>query len=116
LITHDLGVVAGLADRVAVMYAGRCVEEASTRNVLRQPAHPYTAALLRSMPRIDDPIDQPLLAIPGQPPNPRALPSGCAFHPRCGRAQARCRNELPLLRQNLRGRVACHDPLVAASG
>ena len=111
LVTHDLGVVAGVADRVAVMYGGRVVELGSVRSILKGPQHPYTEALLRSMPRVDEPADQPLVTISGQPPNPRELPAGCAFHPRCSRASERCRNERPLLQSGVRSAVACHHPV-----
>jgi oligopeptide transport system ATP-binding protein len=111
LITHDLGVVAGVADRVAVMYGGRIVELGSVRSILKAPRHPYTYALLRSMPRIDERADRPLVAITGQPPNPRRLPPGCAFHPRCERASARCRSERPALVAGMRSAVACHHPM-----
>jgi len=88
LITHDFGVVASLADRVAVMYAGRIVEEGATRAVLRAPAHPYTRALLASLPgRMPG---SRLAAIPGAPPDPAALPPGCAFGPRCPDHDAAC--------------------------
>jgi oligopeptide transport system ATP-binding protein len=110
LITHDLGVVAGVADRVAVMYGGRIVELGDVRQVLKAPRHPYTQALLRSMPRIDEAVDAPLLTIEGQPPNPRWLPSGCAFHPRCAFADSLCRDERPALRDVAGVRVACHHP------
>jgi oligopeptide transport system ATP-binding protein len=115
LITHDLGVVAGVADRVAVMYAGRIVELGSVRSILKAPQHPYTRALLRSMPRIDEPADQPLVAITGQPPNPRRLPPGCAFHPRCERASERCRSERPSLVDGERSAVACHHPVESST-
>ena len=114
LVTHDLGVVAGIADRVAVMYGGRIVELGTVRDVLKSPRHPYADALLRSMPRVDASADTPLLAIPGQPPNPRQLPAGCAFHPRCRFADELCRRERPPLRAAAGpGLVACHRPLVA---
>jgi oligopeptide transport system ATP-binding protein len=116
LITHDLGVVAGLADRVAVMYAGQVVELADTRSLFAAPAHPYTAALLASVPRLDDPLDAPLAGIEGQPPGAHDPPAPCAFAPRCPRAFDRCRLEVPALR-DLRGRlVACHSPLGAEEG
>jgi oligopeptide transport system ATP-binding protein len=115
LITHDLGVVAGIADRVVVMYGGRVVEAGSVRQVLKQPRHPYTEALLRSMPRVDEPADAPLLTIPGQPPNPRRLPPGCAFHPRCSRAGDRCRVERPPLVTDGAMRFACHFPVAGAA-
>ena len=97
LITHDLGVVAGTCDRVAVMYAGRIVETAPTRTVFKNPAHPYTQALLNAVPRADTPRGAKLAAIGGQPPNLVNLPKGCPFAPRCRKAQPRCRQELPLL-------------------
>ncbi len=111
LITHDLGVVAGLADRVAVMYGGRVVELGSTHEVLKAPRHPYTAALLRSMPRIDDESGQPLVAIRGQPPNPHALPPGCAFAPRCDVATAVCSDRRPTLEAVGARSAACHHAL-----
>ncbi|HET9109566.1 MAG TPA: ABC transporter ATP-binding protein [Ktedonobacterales bacterium] len=97
LITHDLGVVAGTCDRVAVMYAGRIVETAPTRTIFKSPAHPYTQALLNAVPRADTPRGAKLAAIGGQPPNLVNLPKGCPFAPRCRKAQARCRQELPPL-------------------
>jgi oligopeptide transport system ATP-binding protein len=97
LITHDLGVVAGTCERVAVMYAGRIVETAPTRTVFKSPAHPYTQALLNAVPRADTPRGSKLAAIGGQPPNLVNLPKGCPFAPRCRKAQARCRQELPPL-------------------
>ncbi len=95
LITHDLGVVAGLADRVLVMYAGRVVEAGSTDRLYAAPRHPYTQGLLASVPRLDSDRDQPLIAIPGLPPDLSALPSGCPFRPRCPRAIARCAEAYP---------------------
>jgi oligopeptide transport system ATP-binding protein len=114
LITHDLGVVAGLADRVAVMYAGRMVEQGTVGEVLKRPRHPYTAALLNSMPRIDDPLDVPLTAIRGQPPNPRAPSPGCAFAPRCEHAMDLCRADRPPLATTAHHAVACHFPRASA--
>ena len=112
LVTHDLGVVAGVADRVAVMYGGRIVELGDVRSVLKTPSHPYTEALLRSMPRVDEPADDPLVAIEGQPPNPRRLPVGCAFHPRCRYVDDLCRRERPALTAHAGGiSVACHHPV-----
>ena len=84
LITHDLGVIAGCAHEVLVMYAGRCAEHGGTEQVLTQPQHPYTAGLLASVPRLTGDPEQPLLPVPGSPPSLLAVPSGCAFHPRCG--------------------------------
>ena len=87
-ITHDLGVIAEMTDRVVVMYAGRVVETADVDTVFHDPRHPYTSGLLESLPRIDDRLDE-LPVIHGQPPSPLALPSGCAFRPRCGRWSGR---------------------------
>ena len=95
LVTHDLGVVAGTADRVAVMYAGRIVEEGTTAEVFANPLHPYTRGLLASLPRIDTPPRGRLEAIPGLPPDLGHLPPGCPFHPRCGLVSDRCRQERP---------------------
>jgi oligopeptide/dipeptide ABC transporter ATP-binding protein len=100
LITHDLGVVAGLADRVMVMYAGRVAEEATTREVFYQPHHPYTLGLLASLPRPDDLGEAPLVPIAGSPPSLIHVPAGCAFHPRCrfARAPGVCVDAVPELR------------------
>jgi oligopeptide transport system ATP-binding protein len=96
VITHDLGVVAAIADRVMVMYAGRAVEVAPVQDLFDAPRHPYTRALLASTPRIDR--DRAVLApIAGQPPSLQHLPPGCAFHPRCPHAFARCAREVPAL-------------------
>jgi oligopeptide transport system ATP-binding protein len=89
-VTHDLGVLAAIADRVAVMYAGRIVELAPVAELYATPRHPYTAGLLRSMPRLDTPLGEPLPAIPGQPPLAGAADLGCAFAPRCVLAHERC--------------------------
>jgi oligopeptide/dipeptide ABC transporter ATP-binding protein len=89
LITHDLGVVAEYCDRVAVLYAGQIVESGPTAQVIGAPAHPYTAALLRSMPLLSEP-DRTIRPIEGQVPDPADLPPGCRFQPRCGLADARC--------------------------
>jgi peptide/nickel transport system ATP-binding protein len=83
MITHDLGVIAETVDEVAVMYAGRIVERAPTETIFRAPEHPYTWGLLKSIPRLDVPRDEPLVPIPGAPPSLIARPSGCHFHPRC---------------------------------
>jgi oligopeptide transport system ATP-binding protein len=95
LITHDLGVVAGMADRVAVMYAGRIVETASAQDLFAHPAHPYTQGLLRSVPRLDEERRAALTSIPGLPPDLAALPPGCPFQPRCSRPSPRCREAYP---------------------
>ncbi|WP_051837327.1 ABC transporter ATP-binding protein [Streptomyces sp. NRRL WC-3742] len=94
LITHDLGVVADVADKIAVMYAGRIVETAPVRDLYARPAHPYTRGLLDSIPRLDQ-KGRNLHAIKGLPPSLLKLPEGCAFHPRCPRAQDRCLSEPP---------------------
>ncbi len=93
-ITHNLGIVAKMCDRVAVMYAGRIVESGSVRTIFSAPAHPYTTALLESIPRLTASRAR-LSAIDGQPPDPAALPTGCAFHPRCGKVMDRCHDEAP---------------------
>jgi oligopeptide transport system ATP-binding protein len=111
LITHDLGVVAGIADHVAVMYAGRIVEHAPVREIFARPAHPYTAALLASVPRLDVPLAGSLAGIPGQPPRPGEDLAGCAFAPRCQASMSRCRSERPDLRRCGGRAVACHAPL-----
>lgn len=95
-ITHDLGVVASVCDRVMVMYAGRKVEQTTTKQLFRQPRHPYTVGLLNSAPRWDQ-GDEDLQAIDGQPPDMLNLPAGCAFHPRCRFAEDACLNERPSL-------------------
>ncbi len=108
VITHDLGVVAGLAERVLVMYAGRIVEQGPVQAIFDDPQHPYTLGLLRSMPRLDAAAAGELMAIPGQPPNLQALPAGCAFRERCDFAFERCA-ERPELRTFAAGRrKACH--------
>jgi peptide/nickel transport system ATP-binding protein len=110
LITHDLGVVAEVAHRVAVMYGGRIVETGTVREIFARPHHPYTAALLRSAPRIDAAGGR-LDPIPGQPPTPTDLPKGCSFGPRCatGAGRQRCLGEDPVLREVAPGREsACH--------
>jgi oligopeptide/dipeptide ABC transporter ATP-binding protein len=94
LITHDLGIVAGRADRVAVMYAGQIVETADTASLFRAPAHPYTRALFASMPRLDRPRGL-LSPIPGTVPQPGAWPTGCRFHPRCAEVLDRCAIDPP---------------------
>jgi oligopeptide transport system ATP-binding protein len=95
LITHDLGVVAGMTDRVLVMYAGRVVEAASTAALFRAPSHPYTAGLLASIPRLEQPRGAVLRAIPGAPPDLLHAPAGCPFRPRCPRALELCAQEYP---------------------
>jgi glutathione transport system ATP-binding protein len=100
LITHDLGVVAGLAHRIMVMYAGRAVELGTTHEVFYEPRHPYTLGLLASLPRLDDVGDEPLVPIVGSPPSLIRKPTGCPFHPRCrfARIPGLCTTEVPELR------------------
>ncbi len=96
LITHDLGVVAGLCDRVLVMYAGEAVECGSVEQVYYDPRHPYTQGLLKSVPRLDRPEDDSLEAIPGNPPNLLNLPRGCKFRDRCQQAFESCKEKPPM--------------------
>ena len=105
-ITHDLGLVAGLAERVAVMYAGAIVESALTRDLFKRPRHPYTAGLLKAMPRVDAAHGERLTAIPGAPPDLRMEATGCAFAPRCSLVIERCWNERPALTQIAPGHEA----------
>jgi peptide/nickel transport system ATP-binding protein len=113
LVTHDLGVVAGRTDEIAVMYAGRIVEQAPTAALFARMRHPYTEALLRSIPKLDNPSHTRLRVIIGRPPDLVAPPPGCKFAPRCPYVQERCRVEEPLLTETgFRGhRFACHFPL-----
>jgi len=116
LITHDLGVIARMADRVMVMYAGNIVEKGSVRDLFKDPQHPYTQGLLESMPRLDETEATRLMTIGGQPPNLQNLPSGCSFRDRCRYAFERCPVETPLLTpfaESPDGAVrskACHLP------
>jgi peptide/nickel transport system ATP-binding protein len=114
MITHDLGVVAELADDVLVMYGGRCVEYGSADDVFHRPEHPYTWGLLGSMPRLDLPPTERLLPIKGAPPSLINLPSGCAFHPRCtyrGQNDGKSETLVPELRESTAWHmVACHLP------
>ncbi len=98
-ITHDLGVVAGMADRVIVMYAGYIVEEAEVQDLYDSPSHPYTLSLIAALPRIDRRRDQRLKSIPGSPPNLLIEPRGCPFAPRCEFALDKCKQENPILTQ-----------------
>ena len=107
-ITHDLGVVAGLADRVMVMYAGFVVEEADIGPLYKDPRHPYTKALLRSLPRMDGSPGETLMSIEGFPPELYELPTGCAFAPRCTFVTEKCWGEIPQLEDVTPGhRIAC---------
>ena len=112
LITHDLGVVAGMCDRVLVMYAGSIVEEAPRRTIFYAPRHPYTVGLLRSVPRLDRERSDRLPQIEGVPPDLARLPPGCAFQARCPFVTEICRRETPTLRSLESGhRVACHHDI-----
>ncbi|MEM8852249.1 MAG: ABC transporter ATP-binding protein, partial [Pseudomonadota bacterium] len=107
LITHDLGVVAGMADEVAVMYAGRIVERAKAEPLFAAPRHPYTEGLLASIPKMEG-ARQPLRAIAGTPPSVSERPQGCAFAPRCPIAEDVCRSARPALTEAGEGEAACH--------
>jgi peptide/nickel transport system ATP-binding protein len=111
-ISHDLGVIRHLSDRVVVMYLGRIVESGPTRELYDRPNHPYTEALVAEVPKLDA-RRRAYVPIQGEIPSPLAPPSGCHFHPRCPKAFARCRSEVPMLREIAPGRLsACHlnDP------
>jgi peptide/nickel transport system ATP-binding protein len=108
MITHDLGVIAEMADDVVVMYAGRVMERAPARALYHTPHHPYTVGLLGSIPR-GTAADQPLVAIPGQPPSPLSPPPGCPFHPRCPFVMPRCVSETPPLRAVNDSETNAHD-------
>jgi oligopeptide/dipeptide ABC transporter ATP-binding protein len=117
-ITHNLGVVAQVADRVAVMYAGRIVEQGDVAAVFASPLHPYTRALLRSIPHVEgggrDPARR-LLSIPGQVPSPSALPPGCSYTPRCPLADEMCRATMPPISEVMPGHdVRCHHWMIRA--
>ena len=108
LITHDLGLVANMCDRVVVMYGGKIVEESATEHLFAHPRHPYTVGLLESVPRVDEALDSRLRAIEGQPPDPAHLPAGCAFQPRCDWCLDRCAEEIPALITDADGaQLAC---------
>jgi peptide/nickel transport system ATP-binding protein len=119
LISHDLGTVAGRADRVAVMYAGRIVEHSDTASVFESPRHPYSQALIASIPQLDTPPHTLLPTIEGRPPNLLCPPAGCRFAARCGFATDRCADEAPELVPHKSadgvGVVACHYPLGVAT-
>jgi len=114
LITHDLAVVSEMTHRVAVMYCGRIVEEGPTKELIRSPLHPYTMGLLESIPRMAGARLSRLPQIPGMVPSLFDLPTGCSFEPRCPRATAQCRKEIPEMRQMTENRrTACHNPETA---
>jgi len=106
LVTHDMGVIAETADRVAVMYAGRVIETGPVEDVLARPKHPYTRGLMGSIPALGARVEQ-LVQIEGSMPRLHAVPNGCSFHPRCGLAVPRCRSERPALVETGNGSVAC---------
>jgi oligopeptide/dipeptide ABC transporter ATP-binding protein len=116
LVTHSFGVVAACADRVQVMYAGRIVERGTVRDVLARPAHPYTRALLASLPELDGPADAALVPIPGAPPDLTRLPAGCAFEPRCAWRVERCARERPELETVGASESACWRAREVAAG
>ncbi len=125
LITHDLGVVAGMTQRVNVMYAGFIVETGSTTAIFERPSHPYTVGLLHSIPRLDESEDGDLIPIEGTPPNQRQAPVGCPFAPRCAWREARCWTDNPAIvalsageaivrtGPNATHQIACHNPPTA---
>lgn len=102
LITHDLGVVSETADRVAVMYCGRVMENADVKDIFDNPLHPYTEGLLKSIPRLEDESEEPLYMIKGMVPNPLKMPAGCPFSDRCEKCMERCQKEMPKL-MNING-------------
>jgi oligopeptide/dipeptide ABC transporter ATP-binding protein len=113
LITHNIGVAASIADRIAVMYGGRIVELGDAKEVLQSPRHPYTQALLASMPKIGSSATERLITITGTPPSLATIPGGCSFHPRCSRAIAKCSDVVPEIELNRSGSLhsfACHNP------
>jgi len=108
-ITHDLGVVAEMADDVVIMYAGKIVERGSVRQIFKEPAHPYTQGLMASIPSLDSQRGEALSTIEGTVPGLRNLPNGCRFHPRCPHAATRCREDAPEMREVADAhRAACH--------
>ncbi|RJE79103.1 ABC transporter ATP-binding protein [Paracoccus sp. JM45] len=113
MITHDMGIVAEMADRVCVMYGGRVVEQGEVEDIFLRPRHPYTDMLLRTIPRLDHPPKQELFAIPGNVPSPSDWPTGCRFKTRCDRVTAQCNNR-PVLGTG-HHRTACFHPLTGES-
>ncbi len=108
-IAHDLALVGRIADRVAVLYLGRVVEEGATAALLADPLHPYTVALISAIPELDPALRRQRIELRGEPPSPAAVPTGCRFHPRCPIARERCRVEAPELVQiSAQRQVACH--------
>src|SRR5262245_1500772 len=115
IITHNLGIVARYADRVNVMYAGKIIESGSARDVYQRPNHPYTLALLRSVPRMDRPRRARLDPVQGQTPDLSRLDRGCPVRPRCPFAPARCAREEPARGPTARGHFACFEARAVAS-
>jgi oligopeptide transport system ATP-binding protein len=113
LISHDLAVIASLANRIVVMYAGRIMEDAAAEELFRRPRHPYTAELLACIPKLSGPRLERLPTLAGQPPRPGEKLEACPFAPRCPRAAERCRNERPQLMGPAGNQVACHFPLAS---
>jgi oligopeptide/dipeptide ABC transporter ATP-binding protein len=109
-ITHDLGVVARVAERIMVMYGGHIVETGPTRRVFSRPEHPYTAGLLAAIPPVQGSVRPPLRQIPGTPPDPSQTPTGCPFHPRCPNAREICREQMPALTDRGGSHAACWVP------
>jgi peptide/nickel transport system ATP-binding protein len=105
-IAHDLSVVGHISDRIAVMYAGRLVELGATEELLDQPKHPYTEALLAAVPIPDPSLNRDRRLLSGEVADPANLPTGCAFHPRCPHAEDRCKTEVPDLREVTPGHFA----------
>jgi peptide/nickel transport system ATP-binding protein len=114
MITHDLGVVAGLCENVNVMYAGRIVESTDRDRLFAAPRHPYTGGLLASIPRLDAPRGAPLIPIPGSPTQTIPWTEGCAFAPRCGNREDDCTSGAPVLEDHRHRRLRCFHPLEAA--
>jgi oligopeptide transport system ATP-binding protein len=110
IVTHDLGVIARLCDRVIVLYGGHIMEQATIDEIFYDPRHPYTKGLLASMPRLDDSVEGDLRTIPGQPRAAMGDLAGCPFAPRCPLKVERCNSEVPVLRRAASGRaLACHE-------
>jgi oligopeptide transport system ATP-binding protein len=110
LITHDLGVVAELCQRVIVVYAGKIIENAPTDVLYKHPNHPYTLGLMRSVPRLGEDVKRRLVPISGMPPDLVAPPAGCRFRPRCTRAQIKCQEDPELVSVGIDHRAACFFP------
>ena len=106
-IAHDLAVVEHISDNIAVMYLGKIVEENSTKNIYKNPLHPYTESLIKSIPA-NKPVKQGFSVIPGEIPSPENPPEGCYFHPRCQRTMDICRTQYPVMRSVDESKVACH--------